>query len=105
MAVGGCEGASLGCRVGLASRGLRGRAGGYCLHPPLRLTAEAVSLDRASGFTRRLSSSSIEEVEASILCGRQSVPTISYQKLVGTGAESCPREVNVPDFQGFGIFL
>ena len=32
------------------------------------------------------------------------VPTVSYQQLVGAGAESCPREENVPDFQGFGIF-
>ena len=36
--------------------------------------------------------------------GRQGVPTVRYQKLVGAGAKSCPREVNVPEFRGFGIF-
>ena len=70
---------------------------------PSALSAEAVSLGRASGFAMRLSSSSIGEVEERILCGRRGVPTVSYQKLVGAGAESCPRKVDVPDFQGFGI--
>ena len=81
------------------------RAGGSLSAAPSALLAEAVSLDRAGGFARRLFSSSIGEVEESILCGRRGVPTISYQKLVGAGAESCPREVNVPDFQGFRIFF
>ena len=37
--------------------------------------------------------------------GRRGVPTVRYQKRVGGPAERCLREVDVPDFQGFGIFL
>ena len=66
---------------------------------------EAEPQGRASGLAVRVSSGSIGSGWLSIMCGRQGVPTVRYQKLVGAGAESCLREADVPYFQGFGTFF
>ena len=64
----------------------------------------AEPLERASGLEARFSSKSIEDGWSDIMCGGRSKPTVSYQKLSGAEAESCLREADVPEFQGFGIF-
>ena len=39
------------------------------------------------------------------MCGLRDLPTVRHQKLSGAEAENCLREVDVPEFQGFGIFF
>ena len=59
---------------------------------------------QGSCFGGRLFSSPNEETAGGIMCRLQDFPTVRYQKLVGGEAESCLREADVPEFQGFGIF-
>ena len=78
--------------------------GGLIPCPPSALIADAEPLGRASGLVVRFSSKSIDDDRSVIMCGRRGKPTVSYQKLSEAGAESCLREADVPEFQGFGIF-
>ena len=59
---------------------------------------------QGSCFGGRLFSSPVGETAGSIMCRLRDFPTVRYQKLVGGEAESCLREADVPEFQGFGIF-
>ena len=64
---------------------------------------EAEPQGRARGLAVRFLSGSIGSGWLSIMCGLRDFPTVRYQKLSGAEAENCLREVDVPEFQGFGI--